>query len=139
MKIYNKKKFAFGVGMTVLGTANLILDIVNNSLDVKSVIIILALFLFGIGDIMRSLSQKMSREDKVDELDERNQFIALKSKSKAFRLTQIISFILMVILLVAGKTTGYDGFIAIAVGLAFSFSISMFSEIFAYFHYETKN
>ena len=48
--------------MTVLGTANLILDITNSSLDVKSVIIILALFLFGIGDITRSLSQKMSRE-----------------------------------------------------------------------------
>ena len=45
MKIYNKKKFAFGLGMTVLGTANLILDIVNNSLDVKSVIIIFALYL----------------------------------------------------------------------------------------------
>ena len=139
MKIYNKKVFASGVFELAMGLLLLITSITRQDLDINAIILIVALFAFGFGSIMRSISQRMAKEDKLEELDERNRLIALKSKSKAFRLTQIISFILMVILLVAGKTTGYDGFIAIAVGLAFSFSISMFSEIFAYFHYETKN
>ena len=38
-----------------------------------------------------------------------------------------------------GKLSGYEGFIGIAVGLAFAFAISMFAEIAAYFYYESKN
>ena len=77
--------------------------------------------------------------DKLEELDERNRLIALKSKSKSFQLTQIISFMLMLALLVMGKVSGYEGFIAMGVGLAFAFAISMFSELFTYMYYESKN
>ena len=38
-----------------------------------------------------------------------------------------------------GKVSGYEGFIAIGVGLAFAFTISMFAEIFTYMYYESKN
>ena len=88
---------------------------------------------------MRSISQRMAIEDKLEELDERNRLIALKSKSKSFQLTQIISFMLMLALLVMGKVSGYEGFIAMGVGLAFAFAISMFSELFTYMYYESKN
>ena len=64
---------------------------------------------------------------------------ALKSKSKSFQLTQIISFMLMLALLVMGKVSGYEGFITMGVGLAFAFAISMFSELFTYMYYESKN
>lgn len=76
----------------------------------------------------------MAKEDKLEELDERNRLIALKSKSKSFQLTQIISFMLMLALLVMGKVSGYEGFIAMGVGLAFAFAISMFSELFTYMY-----
>lgn len=56
MRIYNKKKFALGICLVVLGAANLILDIVKASFDVKGVIIIAALLLLGFGEIVRSLS-----------------------------------------------------------------------------------
>ena len=81
----------------------------------------------------------MAKEDKLEELDERNRLIALKSKSKSFRLTQIISCMRMLALLVMGKVSGYEGFIAMGVGLAFAFTISMFAEIFTYMYYESKN
>lgn len=111
----------------------------RQDLDINSTILIVALFLLGFGSIMRSISQRMAKEDKLEELDERNRLIGLKSKSKSFQLTQIISFMLMLALLVMGKVSGYEGFIAMGVGLAFAFAISMLAEIFTYMYYESKN
>ena len=139
MKIYNKKVFASGVFMVALGLLNLITSMMRQDFDMNSIILIAALFVLGFGSIMRSISQRMAKEDKLEELDERNRLIALKSKSKSFRLTQIISFTLMLALLVMGKVSGYEGFIAMGVGLAFAFTISMFAEIFTYMYYESKN
>ena len=139
MKIYNKKVFASGVFEIALGLLLLITSITRQDLDINSIILIVALFAFGFGSIMRSISQRMAKEDQLEELDERNRLIALKSKSKSFRLTQIISFMLMLALLVMGKVSGYEGFIAMGVGLAFAFTISMFAEIFTYMYYESKN
>ena len=139
MKIYNKKVFASGVFELVMGLLLLITSITREDLDINAIILIVALFAFGFGSIMRSISQRMAKEDQLEELDERNRLIALKSKSKSFRLTQIISFMLMLAFLVMGKVSGYEGFIAIGVGLAFAFTISMFAEIFTYMYYESKN
>lgn len=139
MEIYSKKKFAFGVFSVALGAANLILDMINQMFDFKSIIIVAALLLVGVGEIMRSLSQEMTREDRLEELDERNKLIALKSKSKAFQFTLMICFCLMLLFFVMGKISGKDLFISMGIGLGFACSISMFTELFAYFYYEKRN
>lgn len=139
MKIYNKKSFVSGIFMAALATVNLIADVVNKTVDINGVLLAGALYLFGFGAITRSLSRKLAMQDKLEELDERNQLIAYKSKSRAFSLSQAISFFLMLALLVIGKVSGDQGFIAMGVGLAFAFSISMFTELFTYMYYEEKN
>lgn len=125
--------------MIAIGTLNLIMDLINRTFEIKGIILIIALYFLGGGIIIRSLSRKYTQEEKLDEMDERNQLIKLKSKSKAFRLTQTISFLLMLALLVMGKISGYDGFISMGVGIAFAFSISMFTEIFSFMYYDHKN
>ena len=139
MKIYNKKSFVGGAFIVALGTLNLIMDLINHTFEIKGIILVVALYFFGGEMVIRSLSRKYTREDKLDEMDERNQLIKLKSQSKSFRLTQSISFLLMLALLVMGKISGYDGFISMGVGMAFGFSISMFTEIFTFMYYEHKN
>ena len=139
MKIYNKKVFASGVFEIALGLLSLIADIMKQDFSIKSSVLIAVLVVLGFGSILRSISPRMAKEDKLEELDERNRLITLKSKSKFFQLTQIISFILMLALLVMGKVTGFEGFIAMGVGLAFTFTVSMFAEIFTYLYYESKN
>ncbi len=139
MKIYNRKVFISGIFMLFLGVFTLFAKFINNDMGIQSVILILALIMLGFGSVMRSISQKMAKEDKIDELDERNRLIKLKSKSSAFQLTQGISFILMLALLAMGKVSGYEGFIAMSVGLAFAFVISMLAEIFTFLYYEAKN
>ncbi len=139
MKIYNGKTFAAGVFMAALGVLNLVTGILRDDIDVSAVILIAALLALGIGAAMRSMSKRMAQEDKLEEMDERNRLIKLKSNSSSFRLTQIISFILMLFFLIMGKVSGYDGFIAMGAGLAFAFAISLFVEFFTYMYYESRN
>ena len=132
MKIYNKKKFGSGFICIVLGVLNF-LACFSTGFDVSGMVITLALLFIGGGSVMRSFSRNMSREDKLDELDERNRLIDLKTKSRAFRLTQAICFGLM------GKMSGEILLISAGVGLAFAYAVSMFTEIFTYFYYEKHN
>lgn len=139
MKIYNKKSFAEGIFILALGTLLLIMDCINQTFEVKGAVLIFALYFFGGGFLVRSLSRKLTREDRLDQMDERNQLIEWKSKRKAYQLTQILSFALMLVLLVIGKISGTESLIAIAVGLAFALAISMLTEAFSFMYYESKN
>lgn len=44
MKIYNKKSFSEGIFMLVLGSLNLIMDLINHTLDINGTILIVALY-----------------------------------------------------------------------------------------------
>ena len=139
MKIYNKRSFAEGIIMLALGSLNLTMDLINHTVELKGTVLVIALYLLGGGLIIRSLSRKFTKEDRVEEMDERNRLIELKSKSQAFRITQIISFFMMLLFLVLGKIADSDGLIAVGIGLAAAFSISMVTEIFTYTYCESKN
>lgn len=102
MKIYNKKTFAFGVFSAALGVLNAVTAALRG-IDAAGIVLVAVLLFVGAGAMMRGLSQKMAREDKLEERDERNRLVELKSKSVAFRLTQAVCFGLMLPLLVAGR------------------------------------
>ena len=95
MKIYNKKTFMSGVFLIVLGVPTLIINILEKDVDVNIVILAVTLSAFGFSSVIRSISCKKTKEDKLDELDERNCLIKLKVQSKSFQITQIVSFVLM--------------------------------------------
>ena len=138
MKAYNKKTFAFGVFSTALGALNAVTAALRG-VDAGDIVLIACLLFFGIGAMLRGTSKRLAREDRLEELDERNRLVELKSKSAAFRLTQAVCFGLMLALLVAGKVLGTQALIAIGVGLAFALSISMLAELGAYFYCEKRN
>ena len=138
MKAYNKKTFAFGVFSTALGVLNAVTAALRGA-DAGDIVLIACLLFFGIGAMLRGTSKRLAREDRLEELDERNRLVELKSNSAAFRLTQAVCFGLMLALLVAGKVSGTQALIAIGVGLAFALSISMLAELGAYFYCEKRN
>ena len=138
MKAYNKKTFAFGVFSTALGVLNAVTAALRGA-DAGDIVLIACLLFFGIGAMLRGTSKRLAREDRLEELDERNRLVELKSKSAAFRLTQAVCFGLMLALLVAGKVSGTQALIAIGVGLAFALSISMLAELGDYFYCEKRN
>lgn len=138
MKIYNRKKFVSGAFCILLGALLLVTSALRHG-SASSWALSLVLIALGAEELARSLSKTWTREDKLEEWDERNRFIDWNAKSRAFQLTQGISFVLMLAMMAMGKVSGSEGFIYIGVGLAFAWSISMFSELFAHLYYEFKH
>ena len=139
MRIYHKKNFWAGLGMAALGILNLVLSLWRRDFDLSTGILVGALLLLGVSSLLRSLSPKLSQENKIEERDERNILVGRKTYASAFRWTRLVSFGLMALLLVAGAVTGEKLLLAIAVGLAFSLTISFFAEFFAALYHESKN
>ena len=118
MKIYNRRNFWSGLFFIALGILNISTAILRDNIDVSKLTLVVALIVIGIGQITRSMSKNMSIKDKIDELDERNVLINLKSKSKAFQITQVILFVFIILMIIISKVFSNDEFIAISLGLA---------------------
>ena len=139
MKICHKKNFWAGVGMLALGIMNLATALWRGQMEWSDWVLVLALVLLGVSSLLRGLSPELAREDKIEEQDERNVLVRFKTSASAFRWTRLVSFGLMALLLVAGAATGEELLLAIAVGLAFSITISFFAEFFSALYHESNN
>ena len=135
MKIYNKNSFIEGFIMTLLGLL-LFITILVTEFNIKKFLLSPLLLFMGIGLIERSISKSMSKEDKVDKNDERNQFISLKSRGKALQITQMCSWIIMLLILIIGKINNHMMLISLGTGMMTIFTISLFTELFCNIYYE---
>ena len=88
MKIYHKKNISEGTLLTGLGLLLLVTMLLRQSFRPKSVLICTAALLLGLGLLFRSLSRQCARADRLEELDERNLLIQLRSKGLAFTIVQ---------------------------------------------------
>lgn len=86
MKIYNKKKFADGCFFLVLGAALAGAIIWKREIDGKSVVLALIALVIGADALVRSLSRRLSYQDKVEALDERNIQVELRARSRTLSL-----------------------------------------------------
>lgn len=91
MKIYNKKGFAWGIFWLVLGVSALVADLWINPDDflpktIKDVIIDFIILIMGLVGFLRAFSAKATREDIIEENDERNKLVKLKSEAKTGNL-----------------------------------------------------
>ena len=141
MKIYNRKGFLSGLFSAALGTALLFIEVQNgfDSFQPKNTLLAIVCLLVGLTAVVRSMSRRLSREDKILLLDERSQLVTLKSRSRAFRITQGVCLVLMFLFLLLGAAKNFDGAVFLGLGFAFSISVSYFSELFSYLYYESKN
>ena len=88
MKICHKKNFAEGLFFTLLGAAFIVLFLVRGNIQPKSVVFCVLRLLLGPGLLLRSFDKRLSFQDRVDELDERNILVKLRTKSTAFSIVQ---------------------------------------------------
>ncbi len=137
MKIYNRKYFIYGLASLALGIALFVTA--ERPIALKLIILAVLCAVIGVGFILRSFSRELTKADKLDELDERNQLIALKSNSKTSQITQLGCGILTVAFMGMGGGSGNKDFIAMGVGAAFCFTISLFAELFTKVYYEKHN
>lgn len=138
MRIYSKKNFTYGLLLTLLGIVSLILNFIKG-FRVRSCILLALCIYFGIGIIIRSISREMTKEDILNDLDERNQYINLKSRSKSFGLIKNISFIIMLLLFITAKMSDNQLLFYVGIGFYLNFVISIIVEFCTTFYYENKN
>lgn len=139
MKIYNKRKFFFSLFWLAIGISIVILALIQGDLKFNDIFTAGCCGILGINGLGRSLSQRMSQEDKVEELDERNQLIELKSKRKAFQLMQCVLFFAGFLFAVLGGV--YKNMTLGAAGItgAAMWVFSLMLDWLTYAYYEMKN
>ena len=143
MKIYHKKNFATGLFFTLLGAAFIVLFLVRGNIQPKSVVFCALSLLLGPGLLLRSFDKRLSFQDRVDELDERNILVKLRTKSTAFSIVQYT--LLGICALCAIGAVLYeknpDGQLVLGGMLIVSgvvWFISLLAELFCGLHYEEK-
>ena len=143
MKIYHKKNFATGLFFTLLGAAFIVLFLVRGNIEPKSVVFCVLSLLLGPGLLLRSFDKRLSLQDRVDELDERNILVKLRTKSTAFSIVQYT--LLGVCALCAVGAIAYqrnpEGQLVLGGMLVVSgvvWFISLLAELFCGLHYEKK-
>ncbi|APF28690.1 putative membrane protein [Clostridium sporogenes] len=143
IKIYNKKKFLSGMAFLLLAAISIPFIITRfSNLDtlriVKSIIIDTFCILFGVTEVYRSLNSKCTKEDEQND-DEREKFITIKSKSRAFDITFLICAIIAILSGIAFKVTKNNIFIGIFIGVGIVPTIIIIIEMISYFYYDKRN
>ena len=96
LKIYNKKGFGSGMFSFVVGLALLISMLATGNWRPKSVVLCVLCLLLGAGAVTRSLSRDKAIRDLIDERDERNILVALRTKSTCFTVLRAVLFVLCI-------------------------------------------
>lgn len=135
MKIYDRREFISGALMVGLSVINLLVFMVEGAMEWSVGILIGFLFLFGLSTILRSMSKTLSQEVRSPKQEQLEQ----KALSRSFRLTQIISFLLLLLVMLIGMLSDVEAFVIMGAGLALAFAVSLFIEFFTYIYYASRN
>ena len=143
MKIYHKKNFATGLFFTLLGVGYLILFLAKGEIRPKSAVLCVLCLLLGPGLLLRSLDRGLSYQDKIDELDERNILVKLRTKSAAFSIVQYALLGVCVLSALGAVLNGSnpDGQLVLGGMLVVSgvmWFLSLLAELLCQIHYEKK-
>ena len=101
MKIYNKKGLLWGIVWTAAGAFCLYRDVADASSflpqQIKSVVLSLIMLAVGVTGFVRAFSKKASREDKVEEQDERSRLVRLKTSARTLSILMWVQLGTMVL------------------------------------------
>ena len=136
MKIYNKKNFRYGLGLTIMGVLMLLTSIWKG-FDVKGTVILALCLFLGIGLLMRGLSRDMSREDRIAELDERNKMVEQRAKSRALGIVEMVCFV-CILLSIVGMQVMEEFFGGMLVAFGLLFTVMLFAELATLLYYNKK-
>lgn len=140
MKIYNKKKFADGFFFLVLGAALAGAMIWKREIDGKSVVLALIALVIGADALVRSLSRRLSYQDKVEALDERNIQVELRARSRTLSLLRGTLMAVLILSLIGALANPegelvYGGMMVVSGVL---YTLSLFIELACSFYYEGR-
>ena len=136
MKIYHKKNFKLGLWSLVLAALLLAAGLWRGNFDWKGGVLCALLAFLGGGNLIRSLSREMSREDKVEELDERNRLVKLKAQSQAYHISQFVFLCGASALCALGKWNGSMLWVGAGLGLMAAFLFALAADFITWVYYD---
>lgn len=142
MKLYNKKGLVFGLFWTILGVSALVLELVrpsgNTAVFIRDILLFSLLILFGVRQVVRAFSRAATREDMLEERDERNRFIKLKTGSTMFKVAEVLLFLWTVASMVGYGFTRDDIWVMGVLVSGLTLGLLFIIELFVGVHYENK-
>lgn len=141
MKLYNKKGLVFGLFWTILGVSALVLELVRPSstaVFIRDIVLFSLLILFGVRQVVRAFSRAATREDMLEERDERNRFIKLKTGSTMFKVAEVLLFLWTVASMVGYGFTRDDIWVMGVLVSDLTLGLLFIIELFVGVHYENK-
>lgn len=140
MKIYNKRGLLSGIVCLGLAVWSIVLDFgepdPNAFVQIRDSVLSVILLLIGINSFWRAFSKKATKEDFIEEQDERNKWIEYRSKSKMLDIVYITLFIIMICGVVGFKMTANMVWFAILIIPGFLLGLFVLIEIFVKLYYE---
>ena len=126
-----------------MGAAFIVLFLARGSIQPKSVVFCVLSLLLGPGLLLRSFDKRLSFQDRVDELDERNILVKLRTKSTAFSIVQYTLLGVCALCAVGAIACrrNLEGQLVLGGMLIVSgvvWFISLLAELFCGLHYEKK-
>lgn len=136
MKIYHKKNFSVGLWALLLAALSLALSLRRGDFDWRDGVLIVLLVILGAGSLIRSTSRKFSREDRLEEMDERNRLVKLKAQSQAYYIGQFAFLCGAAALCGWGKWNGSMLCVGAGLGLAAAFIFALAADFFTWVYYD---
>lgn len=138
MRIYDRKRLIWGFGFFLLAAAGIAVFFHTGfrSFSWKTAVVFSLLLLLSINDITGSLSKRKTVRARIDRMDERNRFLALKCRAKALDFLQFLLFLLAAGCMIGFGSTKEDAFLWMFLGAALPFGAAQFLLIFFMFWYE---
>ena len=142
MKLYNKKGLLLGLFWFLVGVSGLILELVkpgnNMAVHIRDIVLFALLLLFSIRQIVRAFSQTATREDMVEERDERNRFIKLKTGSTMFKVAEALLFLWTLGSMIGYGFTQDDMWVMGVIVAGFTLGLLFVIELFVGIYYDNK-
>lgn len=142
-RIYNKKKFWSGMIFLLIASVSIPGTIIRfNTIDIlriiKYIVIDIFCMLFGVTEVYRSLSSKCTKED-VQNDDEREKFINMKSQSSAFKITFLICSAITILSIIGLAITKNIMLVGFFIGMGIVPTIMVIADIGSYIYHDKRN
>ena len=135
MKIHHKKNFIWGLALLLLGLLTLAMG-AWQGLTLRAVVRAALLLFLGGGILLRSLSKALSREDRIQERDERTLLVALRARGTAFRCAQGACFLGLAAALLGHRALGEETAALLALAFGGMWTVMAVSELIALWYHE---
>lgn len=143
MKVYNRKGLIWGIFWTMIAAFNLYHSILSPDDflmgQIKDILISVVVLMLGVSGFVRAFSKKATLQDKIEQEDERNRLIELKSGAKAFQFLQIFLLLATGVFAIVYKLTSNVGWIPFLIATAVIWNVGFLVDMIVGIYYEKRS